>query len=65
MGTEVVFVDQMVAKGAIGGVMAEAIVAAVDAGYGAELDMVRPFVPAGEDNVAEGARICWWSRKVI
>ena len=40
MGTEVVFVDQVVAEGMVGSVADGAIITMVDAGYGTELDVV-------------------------
>ena len=40
MGTEVVFVDQVDAEGAVGGVSERTAVTAVDSGYGAKLDVI-------------------------
>ena len=61
MGAEAVFVDQVDAESAVGGVTDGAAVAAVDSGYGAELDVVRSFVTASKVGAAKRARIRWWA----
>ena len=55
------FVDQVDTKGAICGVADGAVVATVDSGYGAELDVIGPFVTASKIGAAKRARIRWWA----
>ena len=62
VGAEVVFIDQVDAEGPVGGVADGATVAAVNSGYGAELDVIRSFVTASKTGVAKRARIRWWAR---
>ena len=57
-----VFVDQVYTEGAIGGVTDGATVAAIDSGYGTELDVIRPFVTASKVGAAKRTRIRWWAR---
>ena len=62
VGAKVVFIDQVVAEGAVGGVADGAAVAAIDSGNGAKLDVVRSFVTASKTGAAKRARIRWWAR---
>ena len=61
MRTEVVFVDQVFAEGTIGGVTGGTAVAAVDSGYGTELNVVGSLVTASKTGAAKRAQIRWWA----